>query len=261
MAGICLRNKVWCAGHGAEAPWQYLNQLQSSLNPTALLSVLCVSAIPARNLPSALSFDYRISNLDLPNSRRHRVIPLQRLLNRLRRNRPLTPDAPMLPAQLHNRRRHQFPSLSRIQYQWNPIAQLLQHFFRAAASTRPRKIRAGSRQRHSDLLDQAANNLILRPPQRNPPRIRRNLQRQPVRRLHHHRQRPGPASLCQPVKVRRQIPRESPRLRQRINQNWQRPRFRPPLHAKNLFHRRQVHRVRRQRIQSIRGNGNHRATP
>lgn len=231
-----------------------LQPLFFSAQRTLRLSDLCVK--------SFFSFVFRFSNFQFrfSNSRRHCIISLQRVLNRLRRYRPLAPDAPVLPAQFHNRRGHQLPRLSRIQYQRNPIPQLQQHLFRARASTRPRKIRASPRQRHTELFNQAANNLILRPAQRNPSRIRRHLQRQSIRSLHHHSQRPRPASLRQPVKIRRQISRERPCLRQRIDQDRQRPRFRPPLHAKNFLHGRQIHGIRRQRVQRISRNRHHRAT-
>jgi len=191
--------------------------------------------------------------------RQHSLIPIQRFPNLIARQRSLSPDAPMIPSQFHNRARHNPVRLSRIQYQRNPIPQLPEHLIPAGASRRPGHIRASPRQRHSQLFNQLPHNLILRPPQRNPPRIRRHLQRQPVGSIHHHRQRPRPASFRQFVKIVRQLPRQYRRVLQTTDQNWQRPRLRPPLHAKNLVNRRQIHGIGRQRIQCVGRNSNYRA--
>ena len=169
--------------------------------------------------------------------RHHPVIPLQRLPNHFRRNRPFPPDTPKIPAQFHNRRRQTSRRVPAIQDQRNPVSQLPKNFISALARRRSRKIRARPRQRHSQLRDQIIHNFIFRPPQSHPPRIRRHFQRQPVRCIHHNRQRTRPASLRQPVKIVRQFFRQHLRIYQRINQDGQRAMFRPPLHSKYFLHR------------------------
>ncbi len=192
--------------------------------------------------------------------RRHRVIPLQGLPNHFRRNCPFPPNTPKIPAQLDNRRGQTSRRSSAIQNQRNPVPQLSKNFISTLARRRPRKIRAGPRQRYSQLRDQIINNFIFRPAQSHPPRIRRHLQRQPVRCIHHNRQRPRPASLRQPVKIVRQFLCQHLRINQGIDQDGQGAMFRTPFHAKDFFYGRQIDGIGCQRIQGIRGHSNHRTT-
>jgi len=132
---------------------------------------------------------------------------------------PLPADAPMIASKFNDGRRKHVLRFAGIQDYRNAIAELTKHLLATFTGRRTREIRTGAGERHTNLVNQATDNLVIRPAKGDAAGVGSDLEWQTIGSVNDDGQRSRPAGLGKTIEIIGEFARKNGSVFDGINED------------------------------------------
>ena len=167
-----------------------------------------------------------------------------------------TADAPVLPAEFDNRRRHAAAvRFAGVEDQGDAVAELSKNVLSTGARRRAREVGACAREGNAKFFDEAAGDFVFGPAHGDAPAIGGDFEGEPVRSVNDDGERAGPAGFREAIEIVGKIFRNDHGVIDRTDEDGESALLGAPFDAENLFDCGEIDRVSSQGVERVGGNG------